>query len=76
MTNPKRVSAGVPTGGQFAASVRAEAAVTLAQPSEDDLDFARETLGPDASEDEVRNLAEQRLDRDEPETIVAFNPHG
>ena len=33
-------------------------------PSPDDLDFARETLGPSAADDEVRHLAEQRLDRD------------
>lgn len=32
--------------------------------TEDDLDFARETLGADATEDEVRNLADLRADRD------------
>lgn len=34
---------------------------------EDDLAFARETLGPDATDDEVHNLADLRLDRDEKE---------
>ncbi|NUS02053.1 MAG: hypothetical protein HOV97_05760 [Nonomuraea sp.] len=34
------------------------------QPTEDDLDFARDTLGPDASQDEVVDLAHQRLNRE------------
>lgn len=38
-----------------------------AGPDSDDLDFARETLGPQATDAEVLALAEQRMDRDEPE---------
>lgn len=38
-------------------------------PTEDDLDFARDTLGPDATEDDVRDLAQTRADRDAPEHL-------
>lgn len=37
------------------------------EPDEDDLDFARKTLGPTATAEEIYALAEPRLDRDEPE---------
>jgi len=44
-------------------------------PSEDDLDFARETLGPDTTDEEVVNLANLRLDRDDPERgCPAYGP--
>jgi hypothetical protein len=36
-------------------------------PGQDDLDFARETLGPLATHEEVRALAEERYDRDRKE---------
>lgn len=44
--------------------------MTLPVPTEDDVDFARETLGPDASNDDVSDLAQERLDRDRRETVV------
>lgn len=58
-----RVPAGVPTGGQFAASTKG---VPVLDPlvDEDALDFARETLGPDATADEVSDLAHERAVRD------------
>lgn len=46
---------------------------SLSLPDDDDLDFARETLGPDATDDEVMNLANLRLDRDEPERSEALS---
>lgn len=64
MSDQTRVHAGVPTGGQYTTLARTESTVALAEPTEDDLAFARETLGPNATDDEVRNLADQRLDRD------------
>lgn len=38
--------------------------IDLLPPDEDDLDFARDTLGPEATHDEVVNLANIRIDRD------------
>lgn len=35
--------------------------------SDDEVEFARETLGPDATDDEIRALIEVRADRDDRE---------
>lgn len=45
-------------------TVHGEPALVLSSPSKDDIDFARETLGEDARDADIRDLAEQRADRD------------
>lgn len=41
---------------------RVAAAAQDDEPDEDDIDFARDTLGPEATDDEVTDLANQRVD--------------
>lgn len=48
--------------GKFGTQLRPETEMALFELDQDDIDFARETLGPDATSDEVMTLAAQRAE--------------